>query len=92
VWGTVQLLKVGIQSSAAAHGMLYKVKSEQVSLSKRIARSSVVFASTFFVALIVHHLWFPQTAFGIGEKLFDSIVAAGAFLCSIRNAENTRLK
>ncbi len=59
--------------------MLYNIKSEQVSLSKRITRSSVVFAVTLLGAILVHRLWFSQTAFKVGEEVFDAIVAAGTF-------------
>lgn len=59
--------------------MLYNVKPEEVSLVKRITRSALVFAITLFGALLIHRLWFPRTAFGVGEKLFDAIVAAGTF-------------
>ena len=59
--------------------MLYHVKSEQVSLAKRITRTSFVFAITLLGAVLIHRLWFPQTAFGVGEKLFDAIVAASTF-------------
>lgn len=59
--------------------MLYKVKPEQVSLGKRITRSSFAFVITLFGALLIHRLWFPQTAFDVGRRLFDAIVAAATF-------------
>ena len=59
--------------------MLYKIKPEQVSLAKRITRSSFVFGITLFGAFRIHRLRFPQTAFRVEEKLFDAVVAAGAF-------------
>ena len=62
--------------------MLYKIKPEQVSLAKRITRSSFVFGITLFGAFLIHRLRFPQTAFRVEEKLFDAVVAAGAFFCS----------
>lgn len=60
--------------------MLYHVKSEQVSLAKRITRTALVFMITLLGAVLIDRLWFPQTAFRIGERLFDAIVAAGTFV------------
>jgi hypothetical protein len=59
--------------------MLYKIKPEQVSLTKRITRSSLVFGIILFGTFLIHRLWFPHTAFGVERKLFDAVVAAGAF-------------
>ncbi len=60
--------------------MLYHVKSEQVSLSKRATRTGFVFAGTFLGTVLIHRLWFAQDPLGLGEKLFDAVVAAGTFL------------
>jgi hypothetical protein len=60
-------------------GVVYHVESEQVSLAKRITRTSFVFVITLLGALLVHRLWFPQTVFEVGERVFDAIVAAGTF-------------
>jgi hypothetical protein len=59
--------------------MLYKIKSEQVSLSKRISRSSFVFAISLLGTILIDRLWFSQAPFGLREKVFDAIVAAGTF-------------
>jgi hypothetical protein len=64
---------------AEPRGMLYRIKPEQVSLAKRITRSSLVFAITLFGAFLIHRLWFPQSASGVGDKLFDAVVPAGTF-------------
>jgi hypothetical protein len=65
---------------ADPHGMQYYVKSEQVSLAKRAARTGFVFAVTLLAAVLIHRLWFGQNPLGLGETLFDAIVGAGAFL------------
>jgi len=65
---------------ADSHEMLYHVKSEQVSLAKRATRTGFVFTLTLLGALFIHRLWFAQHPLAFGEKLFDAVVAAGAFL------------
>lgn len=60
--------------------MLYHIKSEQVSLAKQLTRSGIIFATTFLGSLLIHRLWFPQSEWELWEKLFDTMVAAGAFL------------
>jgi hypothetical protein len=59
--------------------MLYHIKSEQVSLAKQLTRSGIIFVVTFLGALLIHRLWFAQSAWALWEKLFDALVAAGAF-------------
>jgi hypothetical protein len=59
--------------------MLYHIKSEQVSLAKQLTRSGIIFATTFLGSLLIHRLWFSQSAWALWAKLFDAMVAAGAF-------------
>lgn len=59
--------------------MFYHIKTEQVPLAKRIARSGLVFALTLLGALVIHRSWFAQSAWNSWEKLFDALTAAGAF-------------
>src|SRR5215472_9546803 len=59
--------------------MLYHIKSEQVSLAKQLTPSSIVFALMFLGSLLIHRLWFAHAPWELWEKLFDALVAAGAF-------------
>jgi hypothetical protein len=59
--------------------MLYQVKSEEVSLLKQLTRSAVIFALTFLGSVLIHKLWFAQSPWALWEKVFDALVAAGAF-------------
>jgi len=59
--------------------MLYHIKTEQVSLAKQITRSGIIFVLTFLGSLLIRRLWFAQSAWTLWEKLFDALVAAGAF-------------
>ncbi len=59
--------------------MLYNIKSEQVSLAKQLKRSAVFFVLMFLGPLIIHRLWFAQSAWELWEELFYALVAAGAF-------------
>jgi len=59
--------------------MLYQVKSEQVSFVKQLTRSAIIFALTFLGSVLIHRLWFAQSPWALWEKLFDALVAAGAF-------------
>lgn len=59
--------------------MLYHIKSEDVSVAKQYSRSGIIFALTFLGSLLIHRLWFSQSAWELWEKLFDAMVAAGAF-------------
>jgi hypothetical protein len=60
--------------------MLYHIKSEQVSLAKHLARSGIFFAITFLLSLLIHRLWFSQSAWESWDKLFDAFVASCLFL------------
>lgn len=64
---------------AANARMLYQVKSEQVSLAKQLTRSAIVFLLTLLGSLLIHRLWCAQSPWALWEKLFDALVAAGAF-------------
>ena len=59
--------------------MLYHIKTEQVSLAKRIARSGIIFALTLLVPFVIHRLGFAQSAWAFGETLFDALIATGVF-------------
>jgi len=41
--------------------MIYHVKSEQVSLNKRLARTAFVFAVNLLGAFVIPDFWFAQT-------------------------------
>jgi hypothetical protein len=57
--------------------MRYLVKIEQISLAKRITRTSIVFALTVLVAFLMNRLWHAQSDWAFW--LFDALVAAGVF-------------
>jgi hypothetical protein len=59
--------------------MFYFIKSEQISLAKRVARSVLVFAITLISAFIFHQLWSANGPWSLGQPLFDSLVAGAAF-------------
>jgi hypothetical protein len=59
--------------------MLYHIKSEQVSPARRITRTSIVFVITLLGAFLIHRLWFAHSALAFWERVFDALVAAGAF-------------
>jgi hypothetical protein len=59
--------------------MLYHIKSEQVSLGKQLTRSGIILALTFLGSLLIHRMWYAQSAWELWEKLFDALAAAGAF-------------
>jgi len=59
--------------------MVYHVKSEQVSHGRQLTRSGIVFTLTFLGSLLIHRLWFVQSAWELWERLFDALVAAVAF-------------
>jgi len=60
--------------------MFYHIKAEQVPLAKRVERSGLIFALTLLGAFVIHRSWFAQSSWNFAEKLFDALIAAGAFL------------
>jgi membrane protein YdbS with pleckstrin-like domain len=68
--------------------MRYHVKSERVSLAKRLTRSTIIFALTLLGSLLIHRLWFAQSTWALSEKLFDALVAGYAmFIFDSRRRE-----
>lgn len=57
--------------------MQYLVKIEQISLAKRITRTSICFALTILIAFLINRLWTAESDWGYW--LFDALVAAGVF-------------
>ena len=59
--------------------MVYQIKTEQISLAKRITRTCIVFVLSVLGAFLIHRLWLAQSDWALGQRLFDALVAAGAF-------------
>jgi hypothetical protein len=59
--------------------MFYHIKSEEVALAKRIARTGLIFALTLLGMFLIHRFWFAQNAGTLWEQIFDALVAAGTF-------------
>jgi hypothetical protein len=59
--------------------IILHVKSEEIALTKRTVRTSIVFACTLLGSFLIHNFWFAKNTRSYGEWLFDSLVAAGAF-------------
>ena len=60
--------------------MLYHIRTEQVSLSKRMVRGGIVFALTLLGAFVIPRLWPEQSAWAFWDRLFEALLATGAFL------------
>ena len=68
--------------------MVYRVKSEQVALTKRIIRSVFIFSVVMLGAFLIHRFWFAKNAWTFGERIFDALVAAfGYFFLESRRRE-----
>ena len=68
-----------IYSPAVPATMVYRVKPEEVTLTKRITRTALIFAITLLGAFLIHHFWFAHKAMAFGERLFDAFFAAAVF-------------